>query len=39
MAVTAIDVSPVDGEVSLDGRVLSAGPVAEVPLNRLYFLA
>jgi urease subunit alpha len=38
-AVTAIDVSPVDGVVSLDGRVLSAGPVAEVPLNRLYFLA
>jgi urease subunit alpha len=38
-AVPAIEVSPVDATVSLDGRELSAGPVSDVPLNRLYFLA
>ena len=38
-AAPAIDVSPADGTVSLDGRVLAAEPVADVPLNRRYFLS
>jgi len=38
-AVPAIDVSPVDGTVTLEGRVLGADPVSEVPLNRRYLLA
>ena len=38
-AVPAIQVSPIDGTVSLEGRVLRVGPVSEVPLDRLYFLA
>ncbi len=29
----------VDGTVTLDGRILAAEPVAEVPLNRRYFLS
>jgi urease subunit alpha len=37
-AVAPIDVDPVDGTVTLDGRVLAAQPVAELPLNRRYFL-
>ena len=28
-----------DGTVTLDGRVLAAEPVSEVPLNRRYFLS
>ncbi len=38
-AVPDIEVSPDDGEVSLDGRVLECEPVAEVPLSRRYLLA
>jgi urease subunit alpha len=37
-AVPPIEVSPVDGTVRLDGRVLRAEPVREVPLSRLYLL-
>jgi len=35
----AIEVSPVDGTVTLDGRVLGCEPVGEVPLSRRYLLA
>jgi urease subunit alpha len=38
-AVPAIEVSRTDGTVKLDGRVLAADPVAEVPLNRRYLLS
>jgi urease subunit alpha len=38
-SVPAVDVSKVDGTVSLDGRVLAVEPVSEVPLNRRYFLS
>ncbi|MGH2680654.1 MAG: urease subunit alpha [Actinomycetota bacterium] len=38
-AVPAIDVSPVDGTVTLDGQVLRADPVTDVPLSRRYLLA
>jgi urease alpha subunit len=38
-AVPAIDVSKIDGTVSLDGRVLAVEPVSAVPLNRRYFLS
>jgi urease subunit alpha len=34
-----IAVDPVDGNVTLDGRLLTSSPVAEVPLNRRYFIA
>ena len=37
-AVPAIEVSRADGTVTLDGRVLAAEPVDEVPLNRRYLL-
>ena len=37
--VLPIDVSPVNGTVTLDGRVLAAEPVSDVPLNRRYFLS
>jgi urease subunit alpha len=37
--VPAIDVSPEDGTVTLDGRVLRTEPVSEVPLSRRYLLA
>ena len=37
-AVPAIEVSPTDGTVTLDGRVLAAEPVDNVPLNRRYLL-
>ena len=37
-AVPAIEVSRVDGTVTLDGRVLAAEPVDDVPLNRRYLL-
>ena len=36
--VPPIGVSPVDGTVTLGGRVLGADPVSEVPLNRRYLL-
>ncbi len=35
----AIEVSPADGTVTLDGRVLRIEPVGEVPLSRRYLLA
>ena len=38
-AVPPVEVSAVDGTVTLDGRILAAEPVAEVPLNRRYFLS
>jgi urease subunit alpha len=34
----SIDVSPIDGAVTLDGRELAADPASRVPLNRRYFL-
>ena len=37
--VPAIDVSPADGSVTLDGTVLRTDPVEEVPLSRRYLLA
>ena len=37
--VPAIDVSPEDGTVILDGEVLRSDPVTEVPLSRRYLLA
>jgi urease subunit alpha len=37
--VPAIEVSPEDGTVTLDGKVLRSDPVAEVPLSRRYLLA
>ena len=38
-ATPAVDVDPVDGTVSLDGRVLAAEPADTVPLSRRYLLA
>ncbi len=38
-AVPPIEVSPDDGTVTLDGRVLACEPVAEVPLSRRYLLS
>ena len=38
-AVPPIEVSPQDGTVTLDGRVLRIDPVTEVPLSRRYLLA
>jgi urease subunit alpha len=38
-ACPQIEVDPADGAVSLDGRVLAARPVSEVPLSRRYLLA
>jgi urease subunit alpha len=37
--VPAIDVSPRDGTVTMDGQVLRTDPVGEVPLSRRYLLA
>ena len=37
-ATAQIEVSPVDGTVRLDGRVLATDPLREVPLSRRYFL-
>ena len=37
--VPAIEVSPQDGTVTLDGRVLRTDPVTDVPLSRRYLLA
>jgi urease subunit alpha len=36
--VPPIQVDPLDGTVTLDGRVLSVGPVRDVPLGRRYVL-
>jgi urease subunit alpha len=38
-AVPDIEVSPSDGSVSLEGRLLAAEPLAEVPLSRRYLLS
>jgi urease alpha subunit len=38
-AVPAIEVSPHDGTVTLDGRDLRCEPVTRVPLSRRYLLA
>ncbi len=38
-AVPAVDVSPEDGSVDLDGRPLRCEPVPTVPLSRRYLLA
>lgn len=38
-ACPQIAVDPQDGTVSLDGRVLAASPVSDVPLSRRYLLA
>jgi urease subunit alpha len=37
-ACPPIEVDPDDGTVRLDGRVLAAQPVAEVPLSRRYLM-
>jgi urease subunit alpha len=37
-ACPRIDIDPADGTVRLDGRILAAQPVAEVPLSRRYLL-
>ena len=37
-AAPPVEVSAVDGSVTLDGRPLAVAPIAEVPLNRRYFL-
>jgi urease subunit alpha len=37
-ATAAIEVDPVDGRVTLAGRILASEPVSEVPLSRRYFL-
>jgi urease subunit alpha len=37
-ATASVEVDPVDGAVTLDGRVLASDPVRNVPLSRRYFL-
>ena len=37
-AVAPVEVSPIDGRVTLAGRELAVAPVTEVPLSRRYFL-
>jgi len=37
-AAAQIEVDPVDGRVTLDGRALAAEPLTDVPLSRRYFL-
>ena len=37
-ATAPIEISPVDGAVTLAGRALAVEPAAELPLNRRYFL-
>jgi len=37
-ATAAIEISPVDGRVTLAGRPLASEPLASVPLSRRYFL-
>jgi urease subunit alpha len=39
VAPTGLEVSPVDGTVTIDGRVLACEPVTDVPLSRRYLLA
>ena len=38
-ATAAIEVDPVDGTVTLVGRVLAVAPATELPLNRPFFVA
>ena len=38
-ATAAVDVDPIDGTVSLEGKVLAVEPVSELPLSRAHFLA
>jgi urease subunit alpha len=37
-ATAPIEIDPVDGRVSLDGRLLAVDPVDELPMNRRYWL-
>jgi urease subunit alpha len=37
-ATLPVEVDPVDGTVSLDGRTLAVAPASELPLNRRYFV-
>jgi len=37
-AIAPVEVSPIDGTVTLAGRVLATDPLSEVPLSRRYFL-
>jgi len=37
-ATAAIEIDPVDGRVTLDGRALAVEPVDDLPMNRLYWL-
>lgn len=37
-SIAAVEVSPRDGTVTLDGRVLASEPLREVPLSRRYLL-
>ena len=37
-ATAAIEIDPADGRVTLAGRPLAVEPVAELPMNRLYWL-
>ena len=37
-ATAAIEVDPVDGTVTLEGRVLAVAPSTDLPLNRAHFL-
>ena len=37
-ATAPVEVSPTDGTVTLDGRVLGSEPLTDVPLSRRYFL-
>jgi urease subunit alpha len=39
VAPAGLEVSPDDGTVTLDGRVLACEPVTSVPLSRRYLLA
>ncbi len=37
-ATVPIEVDPLDGTVTLDGRVLAVAPATDLPLNRVHFL-
>ena len=38
-STAAVDVDPLDGTVTLDGRILAVAPATSLPLNRAHFLA
>jgi urease subunit alpha len=38
-ATAAVEIDPLDGTVTLDGRILAVAPQAELPLNRRFFVA